>query len=131
VRGALLPALVLVLAAPVVRAGDAPEGELRLHLALSRRPHGTAEERERLRDLEYELMDRLARAGAGRLAGDAWPPGECVVTLAGPDARAMWAAVEEAVRAHRPRPGSYAALRAAGPGAREERIELGGPTLPP
>ncbi len=122
-RPALLAAAIV--AALPTRA-DAPAQEVRIHLRLSGRPHGTTEERERLRDLEGEIMAKLADAHAGTWTRDAWPPGECVVYLSGGNARDLWTAVEPAVRGYGPRPGSYAVLRAGGPGAREERVELGG-----
>ncbi|ABC81287.1 hypothetical protein [Anaeromyxobacter dehalogenans] len=119
----------LLLAAP--GAARAPEQPVTVHLRLDERPHGSRAERERLRELEYALMDRLA-AGAGRLVRDEWRDGYCVLHLAGPDARALWAAVEPAVRAAGPRPGSYAVLRAGPEGAPEERIPLGaGAVTPP
>jgi hypothetical protein len=130
-RAACSAALALLLAASPARAAGTADHEVRLHLKLSRSPHGTAAERARLRELEEEVMHRLERASAGRLVRDAWPAGECVITLAGPDAHATWAAVADAVRAHGPRPGSYAALRRGPPGAREERIDLtSGATTP-
>jgi hypothetical protein len=123
VRHAVALGLATALLAAASPARASQEEEVSLHLRLSTRPHGSTEERERLRDLEYDVMARLAEAGAGRMVRDDWPPGECVVTLAGADARAAWAAIEATVRAYRPPPGSYAALRA---GGREERVELGG-----
>jgi hypothetical protein len=122
VRLALLAA---ALAAALPIRADAPAQEVRIHLRLSGRPYGTTGERERLRDLENDVMAKLAETRAGTWTKDAWPPGECVVYLSGGDARAVWTAVEPVVRGYAPRPGSYAVLRAGGPGAREERVELG------
>lgn len=116
----------LLLAAPAARAA---EHAVEIHLRLDERPHGSRAERERLRELEYALMDRLAGSGAGRFVRDEWRDGTCVLHLAGPDARALWAAVEAPVRAASPRPGSWVALR--GGGAPEERIPLGGPPVTP
>lgn len=119
----------LLLAAP--GAAAAAEQTVAIHLRLDERPHGSRAERERLRDLEYELMERLA-GGAGRLVRDEWRDGYCVLHLAGPDARALWAAAEPAVRAAGPRSGSYAVLRPGPAGVPEERIPLGaGAVTPP
>jgi hypothetical protein len=123
--GLVLLAAAVVVALPT-RAG-APVQEVHIHLRLSGRPHGTTEERERLRDLESDVMAKLAETRLGTWTRDAWPPGECIVYLSGASARDLWTAVEPVVRGYRPRPGSYAVLRAGGPGAREERVELGGP----
>lgn len=92
----------------------AAPGVVELHLALDRPPHGSAEERRRVRDLQYELMARLAETGAGAVAGDAWKDGFCVLRLEGADPRALWAAVEPAVTAFEPRRGSFVLLKAKG-----------------
>ncbi|MFT3915912.1 MAG: hypothetical protein QM704_17925 [Anaeromyxobacteraceae bacterium] len=98
--------------------------ELRLHLALSSRPHGTEAERDRIRALEEDLLGLLAERGAGTVARDRWEGGVCVIEIDAPDARRAWAAVEGAVRAFGPREGSLAVLRAGPKGAPEERIPL-------
>lgn len=112
-------ALALLAAAHPAPVDD----EVAIHLRVAERPHGTRQERVRLRDLEYEIMARLAGTGAGIFARDAWENGACVLVLNGKDAGAIWAAIEDAVRAYRPLPGSFALLRSgAGP---PERVELG------
>jgi hypothetical protein len=116
-------ALALAAAPGPARAAD-PDEELRIHLALSSRPHGTKLEREALRDLEYELAALLAAAGAGEVVRDAWPAGWCVIWIAAPDAAAAYAIAREALRAYPPRPGSYAVVRRGGPGTPEERVPL-------
>lgn len=113
-------ALVLCLS-----AGAEPAEAVELHLRLEGGPHGSKAERERVRDLEYALLSRLAAAGAGELVRDEWRGGECVLHLAGKDATALWAAAEPEVRTYRPLPGSHAILHHGGKGARDERIELG------
>lgn len=112
-----------MLAIPLALALAASPAVVEVHLALEHPPHGSKEERTRIRALQYEVMARLAGARAGTLAKDAWARGECLLRLEGPDARAMWAAVEDAVRAHAPRAGSFALLR--GTTGPPERIELG------
>jgi hypothetical protein len=101
----------------------APTEEVRLHLALSSRPHGTRAEREALRDLQYEIAGRLEAARAGKVARDEWPDGWCVIFVAAPDAAAAWAVAEEAVRAYGPRSGSYVVLRRGGR-ASEQKVPL-------
>jgi hypothetical protein len=127
IRGAALVLLLAVLPAGSVRAA---EEEVTVHLALAGGRHGSAGERARMRDLEYALMAALAETGTGRFVRDAWPAGACLLVLAGPDADAVWAAVEDTVRALPPRAGSYATLRRGPPGAPEERIDLGPEATP-
>jgi hypothetical protein len=123
-------ALALALAGPPAEPGTAAQA-VTVHLALVGRPHGSKEERVRIRDLEYELMGHLQQRKAGVLERDEWKDGVCLLHLAGPDARAVWAAVEAPVRAFRPRPGSFAVLRLGGRGAAEERIPLDAPVAGP
>jgi hypothetical protein len=125
---ALAAALLLPLpsAAPggAARAAEPARAALqqvRIHLVLSRRPIGTLEERDRIRELQEGLLALLDARGAGRLARDAWPDGACVIWLEGADARAVWALVEGPVRAFGPRPGSFATIST---GAGEERVPL-------
>jgi len=116
-------ALALAAAPAPARAVD-PDEELRIHLALSSRPHGTKHEREALRDLEYELAARLAAAGAGEIVRDAWPAGWCVIWISTRDAGAALAIAREALLAYRPRQGSFLVLRRGGPGTPEEKVPL-------
>lgn len=104
-------------------AAAEPREELRLHLALSSRPHGTQAERETLRDLQYEIAARLAAVGGGDLVADEWPDGWCVIRIAAPDAARALDLAREPLETYRPRRGSYAVLRR-GPGRPEERIPL-------
>ncbi len=120
-RCALALALAALAGLALARTADP---SVRVHLRLAGGPEGSAEERDRIRALEYELMSRLDASGAGRLVRDEWSGGACVLHLEGRDAAAIWAAIEPAVRAFRPLPGSYAILRHGGPGAREERVEI-------
>jgi hypothetical protein len=129
VRSVALPVLLLALATGAA-ADPAPE-EVRIHLLLSRRPHGTEPERDRIRELEEELVGRLQEARAGQLARDRWEDGTCVVTLEGPDARRAWSLVEPAVRRFGARPGSYVELRTRAGAAGDERIPLVAPVTPP
>lgn len=119
-RCALLLTLSLAGAAPA----RAPAGSVRVHLVLEGGRDGSAAERARVRDLEYELMAALAGSRAGALVRDEWGGGACVLHLEGDDASALWATIEPAVRAFRPRAGSFVILRQ-GPAETETRIELG------
>jgi hypothetical protein len=116
-------ALALLLAGDPPASGPASAPAVAVHLALATRPTGSVEERARVRDLEYEVMARLAASGAGELVRDEWKDGFCRILVAAADARAAWAAIEPAVRDFRPRPGSFALVR--GEGGAAERIELG------
>ncbi|MFO0580918.1 MAG: hypothetical protein U0229_01455 [Anaeromyxobacter sp.] len=125
----LVLTLGAALDAAAARAGDDPPPRagtqvLRLHLALSSRPHGTEAERDRIRALEEDMLGLLAERGAGTVSRDRWEGGVCVIEIEAPDARKAWAAVEGAVRAFGPREGSLAVLRAGPAGAPEERIPL-------
>jgi hypothetical protein len=111
----------------LVASGPSAAGEVAIHLRLETRPHGTKEERIRVRDLEYELMARAAAVDPRARVRDAWNDGECVLTAETREAEALWNAMEEPVRAYGVRPGSYALVRA--PGGRPRRIEL--PTRSP
>jgi hypothetical protein len=117
----------LLLALTLAGAGSAEAGDpsVHVHLSLEGGRAGSDAERQRVRELEYELMARLASSAAGALVRDEWVGGACVLHLEGEDASALWVAVEPAVRAFHPRPGSHAILRHGARGAREERIELG------
>jgi hypothetical protein len=129
VAAGLLVALGLAAGAgPAQVRAEPPREELRLHLVLSARPHGTTAEREALRELQYEIAARLAAAGAGELAGDAWPDGWCVVRITAPDAARALELAREPLARHGPRPGSYAVVRRAR--APDERIPLAPPRSP-
>jgi hypothetical protein len=110
------------LGASPTRAGETQE--VRLHLALSSRPHGTEAERDRIRELEEAFLGLLAERSAGEVSADAWEGGVCVITIATQDARLAWSAVEAAVRQYGPLPGSFAVIRPGPKGAAEEKVPL-------
>jgi hypothetical protein len=119
---AVLCALALALATAAGPVPSRAPEQVQVHLLLGGGAEGSRAERDRLRDLEYELMARLEASGAGRLVRDEWIAGACVLHLEGRDARALWAAIEADIRALPPRRGSHAILRHADGG--EERIPL-------
>lgn len=89
---------------------------------------GSPDEVSRLFALEVQLQKAIRESKVGEFDGNEFGGNECVFYMYGPDANALFAAVHPAIAAAAPR-GSYAIKRygsADDPGAREERVELGG-----
>ena len=96
------------------------------HLRLSAGGFGTPTERQQFMELEQRLEQSIKKARVGEFDGNEFGDGECVWYMYGPDADALWGAVEPIVRAAA-QAGSFVVKRrgAAGdPNAKEERIEL-------
>jgi hypothetical protein len=97
------------------------------HLRLSESGFGTAEERQRLAKLEERLERSIKKARAGEFDGNEFGGGECVWYMYGPDAEALFRAVEEIIREAATQPGSFVVKRrgaADDPNAKEEKIPL-------
>ena len=84
---------------------------------------GNKEQREAVFEFENRLEAAIGAADAGELDGNEFGGGEAVLYLYGPDKDRLWAAVESEVRQFPLRP-AYALLRAGGPEAAPERIDL-------
>ena len=96
------------------------------HLRLSDDQFGTAEERAAVFELEERIVAAVAAIGCDH-DGNEFGGGEVALFTYGPDADAMLAVIQEALRGFDVRPGSYAVKRyghAQDRHARETRVEL-------
>ena len=75
--------------------------------------------------VEDPIIDAIERAGVGEFDGNEIGPDGATLYMYGPDADALWVAIESAVRQSPLGPGSHAVRRYGGPGAPENRIDLG------
>jgi hypothetical protein len=97
------------------------------HLRLSSGGLGTPAERQRLLELEGKLEKSIKKAGAGEFDGNEFGVGECVWYMYGPDAEALYGAVEGIIREAATVTGSFVLKRRGAPGdpnANEERVQL-------
>jgi len=107
-------------------AKKSPEHAVIVHLKLSDDAHGTVEERESVFALEDELERAIEGSAAGEFDGNEFGGGEAVLYAYGPDADALFAAMEAPLRAFPNRP-AFAILRygeATDPAAQERRVAL-------
>jgi len=124
----LLFALILLLAPACAREpeppADAAEQAVLVTIDLTGDELGTGEEREAVSALGAALGAAVADAGAGEFDGDEFGGGEAVLYLYGPDAEALFAAIEPVLRAD-PLAGRIEVVRRAGPpGSAEKRSPL-------
>lgn len=75
--------------------------------------------------VEDPIIEAIGRAGVGEFDGNEVGPDGATLYMYGPDADALWAAIEPEVRRAPLGAGSHALCRYGGPGAQERRIELG------
>lgn len=75
--------------------------------------------------IEDALAEALGEAGVGEFDGNDIGADGAVLYMYGPDADALWQAVEPVARAARIGAGSYAVKRYGEPGAHEVRVDLG------
>jgi len=97
------------------------------HLRLSDAGFGTPVERQRLMEFEGRLEESIKKAGAGEFDGNEFGNGECVWYMYGPDADALYRAVEPIIREAMTQAGSFVVKRRGAPGdpaAKEETIQL-------
>jgi len=107
-------------------AKKAPEHAVIVHFKLSDDQHGTVEERESVFALEDELEHAIESMTAGEFDGNEFGGGEAVLYAYGPDADALFAAMEAPLRAFPARP-AFVILRYGEPSdatATERRVEL-------
>lgn len=100
------------------------EQALLVFLRLSDDTFGTAEDRERIFELEDEMAAAVKDAAAGEYDGHEFGDGWGVLYLYGPDATHLAKIAVPLVRRFGPRVGSYFVQRYGGTGAREERMAI-------
>jgi hypothetical protein len=103
-----------------------PEHAVIVHFKLSDDEHGTLEERESVFALENELERAIESMTAGEFDGNEFGGGEAVLYAYGPDADALFAAMEAPLRNFSNR-SAFAILRygdAADASAKERRVTL-------
>ncbi len=110
-------------------SADAPvEQALIVHVPLSDDEFGAEEEREALFELEDELVEVVeGEPPLGEYDDNEVGGGEFVMFMYGPDADALFVAIEPILNDLDPPPGDFYAIKRYGPpeeGVREERIGL-------
>jgi hypothetical protein len=103
-----------------------PEHAVRITYKLSGEGYGEPDERAAVVDLKDRLTDAIEAAGAGEMSGTEYGGGRVEIFTYGPDARRLFDAMEEQLRAFPSRPGR-AVLRFGepdDPAVKEEIIEL-------
>jgi hypothetical protein len=97
------------------------------HIKLSDGGFGTPAERQQIMSYEPRLEAAITAAAAGVFDGDEFGGGECVWYMYGPDADALFKAVEPIIREAATRPGGFVVKRRGAPGdpqPSEEKISL-------
>lgn len=103
-----------------------PQHAVIVHFKLSDDRHGTVAERESVFALEDELERGIESMAAGEFDGNEFGGGEAVLYAYGPDADALFGAMEAPLRAFPNRP-AFAILRygeASDASAKERRVTL-------
>ena len=75
--------------------------------------------------IEDPIIEAIERAGVGEFDGNAIGADGGTLYMYGPDADALWSAIDSAVSRKALGPGSHVIKRYGPPGAREVRVELG------
>jgi hypothetical protein len=104
----------------------AEQQQVMTHLKLSDQQFGTAEERERVFELEARIVSAVAAIGCDH-DGNEFGGGEAVLFTYGPDADALLDVIRESLKGFDVLPGSYAIKRYGGVHERdaaEARVEL-------
>lgn len=104
-----------------------PDHAVLVHIKLSDDKMGTEKERKECHALEERLETSIKTKRAGEFDGDEFGEGFCTLYMYGPDADALFSAVESDLRAAPLLAGSYAIKRygpAADPNSREVRVAL-------
>ena len=97
------------------------------HLKLSDEGLGTDDEVEAFHELSDQLAEVIEEHEAGEFDGDEFGGGECVLFMYGPDADALFAAIEPLLRALPLAKGAWVIKRygdASDPNAKEVSIRL-------
>jgi hypothetical protein len=97
-----------------------------VHFDLGGEAMGTGEQQVEFFDMEDRLIRLIATAGVGEYDGNEFGMGEAVAYAYGPDADALFAAMQPELASFAARP-AYAVLRygpAGDPGVRQRRIDI-------
>ena len=97
------------------------------YLKLSDDQFDTTNKRESIHELCDRLEEIIVEAGVGEFDGDEFGEGDCILYMYGPDADALFSAVESVLRVSPHAKGGYVIKRygeASDPAAREIRVEL-------
>ena len=97
------------------------------YLKLSDAEFGTADERDSIHALSDRLEEAISDAGAGEFDGDEFGDGQCILFMYGPDADAIFSAIERILRESPHSRGGYVIKRygeATDPTAKEVRVDL-------
>ncbi len=98
-----------------------------VHLVLSDSDFGTEDERARVHELSDRIEAEINLSGVGEFDGDEFGAGECTLYMYGPDADALFDAIEPVLRGSTLSSRGYAIKRygdAEDPDAREVRVDL-------
>lgn len=105
-----------------------PEHAVIVRLVITGEEFGTPEERTAIHHLADAMEKRVQAAKAGMYDGDEFGGGECTLYFYGPDADALFAAIEPELRASALARGGSATKRfgvAGDPNVRVEKLPLG------
>ncbi|HYL15656.1 MAG TPA: hypothetical protein VEV41_21660 [Terriglobales bacterium] len=87
---------------------------------------GSSDERKRIIALEDQLSDAIEHAAAGQFDGDEYGGGVCTIYMYGPSAERLFTVTIPILKKFRAPAGSYVIKRYGKPGAKQDRVELGG-----
>lgn len=87
---------------------------------------GGEDERRRIAAMEDELSAAIEKSDAGEFDGDEFGEGVCTIYTYGPSAERLFSLALPILKKFRPPAGSYAVKRYGKPGAKQDRIEIGG-----
>jgi hypothetical protein len=114
---------VLAIGVPMAAAG-ADEQAVIVHLKLSGSGFGEKHEREALFKLEDAIATSIERSSVGEHDGNEVGGGEFVIYCYGPNADALFAAIEPTLRASPLSKGATVVIRYGKPGARQREVKL-------
>ncbi len=98
-----------------------------VYFNLSDMGFGTEEEREAIRELSDRIEQEVEREGVGEFDGDEFGGGQCTLFMYGPDADALFAAIEQILRESPLTRGAHVIKRygeVLDPGAKKVRVDL-------
>lgn len=87
---------------------------------------GGDDERRRIAAMEDELSAAIERSEAGEFDGDEFGEGVCTIYAYGASAERLFSVALPILKKFHPPAGSYAVKRYGKPGAKQDRVEIGG-----